>query len=152
MSGPDSQQLVIFRVADEKYALPIDRVQEIIRYTPPRPLEGGEDGALRGVISLRGSIIPVFDLADRLGLQAAPGGEAEIVIVDGPEQTVGVIVDDVDEVHAVSSDELVPVPVSGSDAFTGIAKLDGFLVAVLDADTVFASDGPVSAVELRAAA
>jgi purine-binding chemotaxis protein CheW len=144
-------QLVIFRVADEKYALPIDRVQEIIRYSPPRPLEGGVDGALRGVISLRGSIIPVFDLADRLGLQAAPGGEAEIVIVEGPDQTIGVIVDDVDEVHAVSEEELVPVPVQGSDAFTAIAKLDDALVAIVDADAVFGgATGGAVALDLAA--
>jgi purine-binding chemotaxis protein CheW len=140
---PTAHQLVIFTVAGEKYALPIDRVQEIIRYTAPRPLDGGDD-ALRGVIALRGSIIPVYDLATRLGLAAGEGRDgAEIVIVEGPEQTIGVVVDDVDEVRTVPADAIEAVHV-GTDALTGIARLGDRLVALIDADAVFAG-APVAA-------
>jgi purine-binding chemotaxis protein CheW len=136
MSSDTTDQLVIFTVAGEQYALPIARVQEIIRYTPPRTVDS-TDPAQRGVISLRGSIIPVFDLAARLGLHTdTDGEEAEIVIVEADDQTIGVVVDDVDEVKTVRADAIQPVPTAG-DALRGIAQIDDRLVAILDPSTVF---------------
>jgi purine-binding chemotaxis protein CheW len=137
MSSDVTDQLVIFTVAGEQYALPIARVQEIIRYTPPRTVDSA-DPAQRGVISLRGSIIPVFDLAARLGLAPcdADGEQAEIVIVEAGDQTIGVVVDDVDEVKTVHADAIQPVPTAG-DALRGIAQIDDRLVAILDPATVF---------------
>lgn len=58
-------QLVIFKLGGEEYALPIKHVQEIIRYTQPRSVASAEPW-VRGVLSLRGHIVPVYDLADRL--------------------------------------------------------------------------------------
>jgi purine-binding chemotaxis protein CheW len=138
-------QIVIFKVTGEEYALPIDRVQEIIRYTPPRPLDVAA-AWVRGVISLRGAIIPVYDLAARLGLPGSgDDAHSEIVIVEGPERTIGLVVDDVEEVHDVELDQVERLPVGG-DAFRGIAKLDGGrLVAILDPDAVFALAGAADA-------
>jgi chemotaxis signal transduction protein len=61
----DTRQLVIFSLAREEYALPITRVQEIIRYTQPRSVASSAPW-IRGVINLRGKIVPVSDLAMRL--------------------------------------------------------------------------------------
>jgi chemotaxis signal transduction protein len=68
----ETRQLVIFTLADEEYALPITRVQEIIRYTQPRSVASSTPW-IRGVINLRGKIVPVCDLAMRttVGCQAA---------------------------------------------------------------------------------
>ena len=63
----DTQQLVIFSLHGEQYALPITTVQEIIRHTEPRSLASSTPW-IKGVINLRGKIIPVCDLAGRLGL------------------------------------------------------------------------------------
>lgn len=133
-------QVVIFKVAGEEYALPIDRVQEIIRYTPPRLLDVAA-AWVRGVISLRGAIIPVYDLAARLGLPGSgDDAQAEIVIVEGPERTIGLVVDGVEEVHDVALDQIERLPVGG-DAFRGIAQLGGGrLVAILDPDAVFGAE------------
>jgi purine-binding chemotaxis protein CheW len=76
-------QLVVFSLGDEEYALPITDVQEIIRYTEPRAV-ASEAPWIRGVISLRGKIIPVCDLAARLGLPADGEPHANIVIVETP--------------------------------------------------------------------
>ena len=62
-----TRQLVVFTLGSEEYALPIRQVHEIIRYTEPRSV-AAQSGWVRGVISLRGKIVPVFDLAARLGL------------------------------------------------------------------------------------
>jgi len=62
-----TRQLVVFSLGEEEYALPITQVQEIIRYQEPRAV-ASDSSWIRGVISLRGRIIPVCDLAERLGV------------------------------------------------------------------------------------
>src|SRR5262245_6544979 len=102
MSTSDStRQLVIFSLGEEEYALPITRVQEIIRYTEPRGV-ASPVAWVRGVINLRGKIVPVCDLALRLGLPSDRREGAKIVIVETETGTAGVIVDDVDEVLTVT--------------------------------------------------
>ena len=95
-----TQQLVVFALGHEEYALPIQQVQEIIRYSEPRAVSSAEPW-IRGVISLRGKIVPVFDLGLRLGLHAEPGQDQKIVIVETDSGTAGVIVDEVEEVLTV---------------------------------------------------
>src|ERR687890_1778034 len=103
MSDTTSQQLVVFSLAAEEYALPIAAVHEIIRFTEPRSV--ASDAAwVRGVIGLRGKIIPIFDLAARVGLPAADSEPGKIVIVDTGTDQVGVMVDEVEEVLTVGAD------------------------------------------------
>ena len=102
MSDITSQQLVVFTLGSEEYALPIGAVHEIIRYTEPRSV-ASESAWVRGVISLRGKIIPVFDLAARLGLAAGDREGGKIVIVETGTDQAGVIVDDVEEVLTVDA-------------------------------------------------
>src|SRR5207245_502469 len=85
-----AQQLVVFSLGDEEYALPITQVQEIIRYTEPRAV-ASEAAWIKGVISLRGKIVPVCDLAARLGLPTELAEQAKIVIVETDSGTAGVI-------------------------------------------------------------
>src|SRR3712207_1100211 len=116
-----SQQLVVFALAEEEYALPIQQVQEIIRYSEPRSVASTEPW-IRGVISLRGRIIPVFDLGLRLGLHTEPGDNQKIVIVETAEGVAGVVVDEVEEVLTVPVEQLDEVPGAGSDAIQGVAQ------------------------------
>jgi purine-binding chemotaxis protein CheW len=129
-----SRQLVVFSLAGEEYALPIVSVSEIIRHTPLRSVASDTPG-VRGVIGLRGKIIPIIDLATRLGLpltRADAGNGGKIVILDANGSQVGMCVDDVDEVLTVRSDQFEVVPTAGS-AIEAIAKLDDRLVMLLDA-------------------
>ena len=133
-----SRQLVVFSLAGEEYALAIEAVSEIIRHTKPRSVPSDEHG-VRGVIGLRGKIIPILDLADRLGLppaQTAADETSKIVIIDTDGGQIGVIVDGVDEVLTVSTDDLDDVPTAGS-AIDQIAKLGDRLVMLLDAPSLF---------------
>ena len=133
-----TRQLVVFTLGSEEYALPIRQVHEIIRYTEPRSV-AAESGWVRGVISLRGKIVPVYDLAARLGL---PGGEAsengKIVIVETATDMAGVVVDDVEEVLTVEDSQLDAVPAAGSASIEAIAKIDDRLVILLDPEGIFA--------------
>ena len=93
---------------------------------------------IRGVIGLRGRIIPIFDLAARMGL--APSEPGKIVIVSSGTGQVGVMVDEVEEVLTVSSDQLEEVPTANSDSIEAIAKIDDRLVVLLNADGLFARE------------
>lgn len=138
-----TQQLVVFALGREEYALPIQQVQEIIRYSEPRAVSSAEPW-IRGVISLRGKIVPVFDLGLRLGLHAEPGQDQKIVIVETDHGTAGVIVDEVEEVLTVDAGQLEEVPGAGSDAIDAIAKIDDRLVVLLTPDRLLAGVGDVA--------
>jgi purine-binding chemotaxis protein CheW len=144
-----SHQLVVFSLGEEEYALPIGSVHEIIRFSEPRSV-ASEVAWIRGVIGLRGKIIPIFDLAARLEL---PGGDTrpgKIVILETGTGQVGVMVDEVEEVLTVGSDRLEPVPTANGDTIEAIAKIGDRLVILLNPEGLFA--GAPAADELPAAA
>jgi purine-binding chemotaxis protein CheW len=138
MSESTSQQLVVFSLGSEEYALPIGTVHEIIRYTEPRAL-ASELPWIRGVIGLRGKIIPIFDLAARMGLPSAAGTEpGKIVIVSSGAGQVGVMVDDVEEVLTIEASQLEDVPTANRDSIEAIAKIGDRLVVLLNTDGLLA--------------
>lgn len=130
-------QLVVFSLGDEEYALPITDVQEIIRFVEPRAV-AADAPWIRGVISLRGKIIPVCDLASRLGLPGDEERRANIVIVETANGTAGVIVDEVQEVLTVDESQLDAIPSAGTDFIEGVAKVDDRLVVLLNPNGIFA--------------
>src|SRR6266568_8738459 len=101
----EARQLVVFTLGAEQYALPIQQVHEIIRYTEPRSV-ASRVSWVRGVISLRGRIVPVYDLAARLGVSSELTEQTKIVIVEAGSETAGVIVDGVEEVLTVEDDQI----------------------------------------------
>jgi purine-binding chemotaxis protein CheW len=140
MPDTAAQQLVVFSLAGEEYALPIGAVQEIIRFTEPRAV-ASESAWVRGVIGLRGKIIPIFDLAARLRLAEDGREPGKIVIVETEDGQFGVMVDDVEEVLTVSDDQLEPVPTAGVDVIEAIAKIGDRLVILLNPEGLFARTG-----------
>jgi purine-binding chemotaxis protein CheW len=147
MSDITSKQLVVFSLGSEEYALPIGAVHEIIRFTEPRTV-ASDDAWIRGVIGLRGKIIPIFDLAARMQV-AAGATEGKIVIVETGTGQVGVMVDEVEEVLTVTSEQLEDVPTADADTIEAIAKIDDRLVILLNPEGLF---GRAVAEELGAAA
>ena len=137
MSDITSQQLVVFSLGSEEYALPIGSVHEIIRFTEPRTVASDADW-IRGVIGLRGKIIPIFDLASRMELDKVGSEPGKIVIVESGTGQVGVMVDEVEEVLTVSSEQLEDVPSAASDAIEAIAKIEDRLVILLNPAGLFA--------------
>lgn len=129
-----TRQLVVCALGDEEYGLPVGQVREIVRYSEPRPV-ASDVPWMRGVISLRGRLVPVHDLGARLGLASVdasvpPSPVAKLVIVDTADEPVGVLVDDVVEVLTISDAQLEPVP-SGSGQ---IARVGDRLVLLLDGE------------------
>ena len=140
-----TRQLVVFTLGSEEYALPIRQVHEIIRYTEPRSVASSVSW-VRGVISLRGKIVPVYDLASRLGCgRSEDVSEQKIVIVEAAAQLAGVVVDDVEEVLTVEDSQLDPVPTAGTASIEAIAKIDDRLVILLDSEGIFGGADLVAA-------
>ncbi len=132
-----TRQLVVFTLAGEHYALPIQQVHEIIRYAEPRSVASRLDW-VRGVISLRGRIVPVYDLASRLGLRSQVTEQTKIVIVEATSETAGVIVDGVEEVLTVEQEQIEDVPGTDSALIDCIVKVDDRLVVLLKAESIVA--------------
>ena len=132
------RQLVVFTLGTEHYALPIQQVHEIIRYSEPRSVASREDW-VRGVISLRGRIVPVYDLAARLGATSEVSEHTKIVIVEAGSETAGVIVDGVEEVLTVSADQIEEVPTADTTLIDYIAKVGDRLIVLLKPSMIFAA-------------
>ena len=145
MSAEQSyRQIVVFTLGEEEYAFPIAHVHEIIRRTQPRSV-ASPDPWVRGIISLRGRIVPVHDLATRLGVVGGGSEEWKIVILEVDGEVAGVIVDDVEEVLTVSDEQLESLPVGADGAVGGVVNLGDRLVAMLDSALIFSSAPVVEA-------
>jgi purine-binding chemotaxis protein CheW len=142
-----TRQLVVFNLGDEEYALAISDVHEIIRYTEPRSVASSV-GWIRGVISLRGKIVPVYDLASRLreGRDADPAQQnKKIVIVESDEHMAGIIVEDVTEVLTVECDQIESLPSAAEPSVEAIVKIDDRLIVLLRPAGLFAAPSGVTA-------
>lgn len=133
-------ELLCFRVAGEEYAIDIMNIKEIIK--PREVTEVPRVPAfVRGILSLRGNIIPVFDMRARLGMPAATPSEHErIVVVNRQGSFCGVLVDEVVQVVrlAVAGIEPPPVVLEGIDRefVLGIGQVAGRMLILLDMETV----------------
>jgi purine-binding chemotaxis protein CheW len=130
------RQLVVFTLGTEHYALAIQQVHEIIRYSEPRSVASRADW-VRGVISLRGRIVPVYDLAARLGVPSELTEQTKIVIVEAGNETAGVIVDGVEEVLTVDDQHMQEAPGADTTLIDSIAKIGTRLVVLLKPSAIF---------------
>lgn len=141
----EQQQYLTFMLGDEMFAIGILSIREIIEYgfvtdvpmTPP---------FIRGVLNLRGAVVPVVDLAVRFGRQAQESSKRTcIVIVDieadnGSQQQMGVVVDAVNEVLEIADGDIEPSPEFGTrirnDFIKSMGKINGKFVVILDLNRV----------------
>jgi purine-binding chemotaxis protein CheW len=135
------QQLLTLRVAGSLYAVPVDRVREIVRIRPITPIPRVRED-VRGVISLRGDILQVVDLRRRLSLDAQePTRSTRIVVLQFDEdQLAGLIVDAVDEVLRVPGREIVPVSGQETVAVEALCRRGDVFVSLLDLTRVMGSE------------
>ena len=134
------EQLVVFDLANESYAVDIGAVHEIIRMQHITEVPRAPH-FVEGVINLRGKVIPVIDLRRRFGLAGGEHGRASrIVVVDVGEHTIGIVVDGVSEVLRIPKSTIEPpspvVTTVDSGYLRGIAKLEDRLIILLELDKV----------------
>lgn len=146
-AAADLRQLVCFEVAGQEFALPVERVREVVPLAPSVTRVPRARPHLLGVATLRGGLLPLVGLRELFGLDAAAAeGRRRVVVVRTGEGSapVGVVVDAVREILRVDAGRIGPVPplLARDTAFEdmdGIARLDGGrrLVAVLSAERLF---------------
>lgn len=142
----EERQLVVFSLLDEDYGIDIYKVQEIIQYrdityVPKAPV------FVKGVINLRGRVIPVIDLKERFGLpEKEITSDTRIIVVEISSQTVGLIVDSVTEVLRIPKTDIEPPPpvtTIEADFIEGVGKLDERLIIILDIDRILTKEEKV---------
>lgn len=134
---PDSQYLTFF-VAREQYAIDVLRVREVVGVTPITRVPS-TPRQVRGIVNLRGNVVPVVDLGLRLGHEElTPTPRSCIVVVEplhGTDRVVGLLVDSVSRVITLPRHDVVPVPAFGTRASTellaGMGVVDSAFVLIL---------------------
>jgi purine-binding chemotaxis protein CheW len=148
VTPPDQQQYLTFMLGGETYAMGILVIKEIIEYgslteVPRMP------SFIRGVINLRGAVVPVVDLSARFGKQATKVTRRTCIVIieitTGHEtQDVGVMVDAVNAVLEIPSQEIEPPPSFGAniraDFISGMGKVNGKFVIILNVQHVLSID------------
>ncbi|MFP4163679.1 MAG: chemotaxis protein CheW [Chitinispirillaceae bacterium] len=151
--GPDLAYLagkyLTFKLADEGYGLEILKVQEIIGMMSITRMPRTPD-FVRGVINLRGKVIPVIDLRLKFGFEAKEDTDRTCIIVVQVESTsdhsviMGIIVDEVSEVLDIQAEQIEPAPSFGSsvdtDFILGMGKASQKVIMLLDVDKVMSKN------------
>ncbi|MDO8986831.1 MAG: chemotaxis protein CheW [Coriobacteriia bacterium] len=134
-----SRPYVIFRLGAEEYGIGISRVSGIIRYEASTPVPKAPESVL-GVINLRGRVIPIVDLCQRLGRgKLTHSAHSRIIVVDCDSGSVGLAVDEANEVVAIPIDSIgltpdAAVSAHSAEMIEGVADRGGRLVILLDLD------------------
>lgn len=147
-ANTEHSQYLAFHVAGERYAVGISKVWEIITFRPPTRVPM-TPAYVMGVINLRGSVVPLVDLAMKFGLpETAISKRTCIIIVDlelGSEVTVmGIVVDAVSAVIEVNSSDIEDTPSFGvgisAEYLRGMARIGDRFLPILDLNCVLATD------------
>lgn len=138
----DELQLVVFKLGEEEYGVEITQVQEIIRVMETTRVPKAPN-YIKGVINLRGKVIPVLDLKKRFGLaECNMNDQTRIIVVEVEDYTVGMIVDCVSEVLRISGQSIEPTPPVFSNLsdeyIRGVGKIENRLLILLDTDKILA--------------
>lgn len=143
MSDTDTNahgELLTFRLSEQEYSLDIMCVREIRGWTKTTPLPHAPS-YMKGVINLRGTVLPVMDLAERLGLPRQEHSDRNVIIVvKHGEAMTGLLVDAVSDIIALSEEDMQPPPEMTANAPAGVIKaltlLDERMIRVLDLSNV----------------
>jgi purine-binding chemotaxis protein CheW len=141
-----SNQLLSFELADELYAISITKVREILGGLPRVTRIPSSPAFLKGLINLRGAILPVVDLREELGLCVPPYGPFTVlIVVEVAGALVGLVVDNVVDVVSVEDASLQPPPAHldvqmRAEFVRGLAEVGGRLLVLLDLDRVLTDE------------
>jgi purine-binding chemotaxis protein CheW len=136
-----SEQLVVFQLALEEYAIPISQVKEIIRYNGAAKMPNTPE-YMDGIINLRGKVISVIDLIEKFALAVEKGSDKQALIVEAAGQEVGLVVDSVTEVIRLEDNAIEAVNgiAQSSEFIRSIGKLGKRLLIILDLNKLFTHD------------
>ena len=137
----DTTQFIVIKLGDEQYGIDIKYIDNIVRMQHITRVPKVDD-YLKGVINLRGEVIPVMSIRIKMGLEADVETKSSRIIILKLEQqgTIGVIVDEVKEVVTLEDNQIERVSYDSKDDkdsfLSGIGKCDGGLISLLDLNSV----------------
>ncbi len=136
-------EIIAFHLGEQQFCIRTTAIREIRGWTAATPLPHAPADVL-GVMNLRGSVIPVIDLAAKLGVRSATHSDrSAIVVAEIGDNILGLVVDRVSDILSIGSDRIQPVPDLGrtfDPAFShGIIPLDQGMVCFLNLDHMFAN-------------
>ncbi len=135
----EGTEILAFRIANEEYAVKIAELQEVLKNqritaVPRSPKY------LKGITSIRGKILPIVDLRERLGLTDKNTGKEKIIIISGKKEPLGILVGAVLGVFRFPSSELLPPPSTMTDEekgfIEGVVKINSKFISILKVDEV----------------
>ncbi|NTH14252.1 purine-binding chemotaxis protein CheW [Agrobacterium rhizogenes] len=134
-------EIIAFHLGDQQFCIKTTSIREIRGWAAATPLPHAPPDIL-GVMNLRGSVIPIIDLAAKLGVRnAIDTTRAAIVVAEVDRNIVGLVVDQVSDILSIRADQIQPVPYLGTSfdpAFChGIIPLERGMVCFLDLDHIF---------------
>ncbi len=160
--GGQPQQLLTFQLGGEPFAIDIQAIREIIEFGALTEVPLMPD-FIRGVLNLRGAVVPVIDLAARFGRGRSDTGHRACIVIlevpsgdeddDGALQVLGIVVDAVNEVIDVTADAVQPAPAFGAgiraDFIRGMVELADRFVIILDVGKVLSIEEMALLAELE---
>jgi len=144
MSDTSTRQFISFTIGDEEYGVDIMAIREIKGWTATTELPN-TPAFIRGVINLRGAIVPILDLRARFSAQRTDASDRHVIIVVAVGTRVaGILVDAVADIITVPTEGIQPIPqLDHTDAagfLAGLVTVDGRMVALMDLDRIFDFD------------
>ena len=138
------RQFISFSVGEEEYGLELLRVKEVIRVRQITRLPKAPS-FVKGIINLRGDVIPIIDLRDKFGLEAKDAtATTRVIVVEVEAKLMGMVVDSASQVVRISADQIdPPPPVLGGfsqEFITGVGKIDDRLIVLLNSDAVLTAE------------
>lgn len=135
------RELITFQVASQGFCVDIVKVREIRGWTPVTPVPMAP-AHVCGVVNLRGAILPIIDLAARLGFPSStPTARHAIMVCQAGDQVAGLLVDAVSDIVTVSEDAIQPTPDMASEAaqslVTGLLTVEGRMLSLMALEEVF---------------
>jgi len=138
------RQFISFSVGEEEYGLELLRVKEVIRVRQITRLPKAPS-FVKGIINLRGDVIPIIDLRDKFGLEAKEAtATTRVIVVEVEAKLMGMVVDSASQVVRIPADQIdPPPPVLGGfsqEFITGVGKIDDRLIILLNSDAVLTAE------------
>ncbi len=149
----ENEQVISFRVGEEEFGVEILRVKEVIRIKEITQLPK-TPSFVKGVINLRGDIIPIIDLREKFGLEQVDyTGMTRVIVVEVEGKSIGMVVDSVSQVLRLPTDQIDPPPeLAGgvSEEFLrGVGKLEERLIILLDINKILTSEEKIELEEMK---
>ena len=135
-----TRELIAFRIGEQEFCVDIMSVREIRGWTPATPLPRAP-GFMKGVINLRGAVLPIIDLGARFGLRTSEPSERHVIMVAHiGGRMVGLLVDAVSDIIQLTDEALQPTPDVASEQVKSFVKglfaLEGRLISLIELDRI----------------